>query len=183
MKYFCIIVVVLLAVGICTFAGVQPMSFYKDNVISKWDTYWAEVKVRTEEYTARAEIIKQKRIEEFQKATEWRKVAEPNAEYVQLFNDFRTQNGELPLTFDFRLNEFAENRAIQIAQPGNFNHEGIKRYNYGENIAMMAYPTISNSRLLKMWATSPGHRSNMLSKMYTRTGFARVGRYAVQIFS
>ncbi|MGA1790326.1 MAG: CAP domain-containing protein, partial [bacterium] len=51
-----------------------------------------------------------------------------------------------------------------------------------KNIAMMAYSTDSNATLIEQWANSPGHRSNMLSSMYSRTGFARDGRYAVQIF-
>ncbi len=174
------------------FAGVQPMSLYKDNAITKWETYWAEQKVKREESLAQAKIEEQIRLEE-QKAAEEKRLAEQeareaqiqielNQSYAQLFNDFRIQNGKPPLTFDSRLNELARQRAIEISQPGNFNHEGIKKYNLGENIAMLAYSTDSNAKLLQQWANSPGHRSNMLSSMYTRTGFARIGRYAVQIF-
>lgn len=183
----------LLAVTIVfAFAGVQPMSSYKDDVITKWDTYWAEQKIRTEERIAQAKIEERKRIEE-QKAEEQRKAAEQKAQeaqiqielnqnYAQLFNEFRAQNGKPPLTFDTRLNELAKQRTIEISQPGNFSHEGIKKYNLGENIAMMAYSADLNTSLIEQWANSSGHRSNMLSSMYTRTGFARVGRYAVQIF-
>jgi len=178
--------------AVFAFAGVQPISSYKNSVITKWDTYWAEQKVKTEESLAQAKIEVQKRIE-VQKAEEQKKAAEQkareaqiqtelNQNYAQLFNDFRTQNGRLPLTFDPRLNELARQRATEISQPGNFNHEGIKKYNLGENIAMMAYSTDSNSRLLEQWANSSGHRSNMLSSTYSRTGFARVGRYTVQVF-
>jgi len=102
--------------------------------------------------------------------------------YAQLFNEFRVDNDLLPLRFDLSLNGLAEQRAVEISQPGNFNHEGIRSYNLGENIAMMAYSTDSNAKLLELWASSPGHRSNMLGSQYTRTGFARVGRYAVQLF-
>jgi len=182
-----IVLVIVLA-----FAGVQPMSLYKDNAITKWEAYWAEQKVKREESLAQAKIEEQKRLEE-QKAVEQKRIAEQeareaqiqielNQSYAQLFNDFRIQNGKPLLTFDSRLNELAKQRAIEISQPGNFNHEGIKKYNLGENIAMLAYSTDSNAKLLQQWANSPGHRSNMLSSMYTRTGFARIGRYAVQIF-
>jgi len=54
-----IVILIILA-----FAGVQPMSSYKDNVISKWNAYWTEQKVRTEERLAQAEMEEQKRIEE-----------------------------------------------------------------------------------------------------------------------
>lgn len=183
----------LIAVSIVfAFAGVQPMASYKDNVVTKWGAYWAEQKTNIEERLAQIKIEEQNRIEE-QKATEQQKLAEQKTKeaqiqaelhqsYAQLFNDFRIQNDKPPLTFDARLNELANQRAIEISQPGNFNHEGIKKYNLGENIAMMAYSTDSNTKLLEQWANSPGHRSNMLSLTYSRTGFARIGRYAVQIF-
>lgn len=163
------------------FAGVQPISSYKDDVATKWNTYWAEQKVKTEENLAQAKIEEQKRIEE-QKLEEQRKATELNQNYAQLFNEFRAKNGQPPLIFDPQLNELAAKRAIEISLAGNFSHEGIKKYNLGENIAMMAYSTDSNTELLEQWASSPGHRSNMLSSMYSRTGFARAGRYAVQVF-
>jgi len=177
---------------VLSFAGVQPMASYKDAAITKWETYWAEQKIKREESQAQAKIEEQKRLEE-QKAAEQDRIAEQEARdtqlqaelsqsYAQLFNDFRIQNGKTPLTFDSRLNELARQRAVEISQPGNFNHEGIKKYNLGENIAMMTYSTDSNTKLLQQWANSPGHRSNMLSSMYTKTGFARFGKYAVQIF-
>ncbi len=182
----------MVLVVVLTFAGVQPMATYKDNAIAKWEAYWAEQKVKREESQAQAKLEEQKRLEE-QRIAEQERAAEQeareaqiqvelNKNYAQLFNDFRIQNGKPPLTFDSRLNDLARQRAIEISQPGNFNHEGIEKYNLGENIAMMAYSTDSNTELLQQWANSPGHRSNMLSSMYTRTGFARVGRYAVQIF-
>lgn len=204
-------VVFLLAVTIIfAFAGVQPVSSYKDDVISKWNTYWAEQKVKNEEKQAQAIIEEQKRAEEQaieeqriaaeqkvkeeqaridelkrieeQEAKEAQIQAEFNQNFAQLFNDFRRKNGKTPLIFDPRLNELARQRVIEISQPGNFSHEGIEKYNLGENIAMMAYSSDSNESLLEQWANSPGHRSNMLASMYYRTGFARAGRYAVQIF-
>ncbi|MFC2016683.1 hypothetical protein ACFLUF_03105 [Chloroflexota bacterium] len=54
----------LLAVTVVfAFAGVKPTTSYKDDVITKWDTYWAEQKVRTEERLAQAKVEEQKRIE------------------------------------------------------------------------------------------------------------------------
>lgn len=182
----------LIVAVVFAFAGVQPISSFKDDVISKWSTYWAEQRTKAEEDLAKAKLEEQQRIEQ-QKIEEQKRLAEQKAKeiqiqtelnqsYAQLFNEFRTQNGKRPLAFDPKLNELAKQRVIEISQPGNFSHEGIKKYNLGENIAMMAYSTDSNASLTELWATSPGHRSNMLSSTYSRTGFARAGRYAVQIF-
>lgn len=192
------------------FAGVKPMSSIKDDAFGRWDTYRTEQIIKAEEKEAQAIIEEQKRIEEQQarevqaRIEEQRKIEEQKIEeqriaaeeaakeaqiqtelnqtYAQLFSEFRSENGRLPLTFDTRLNELAKQRAIEISRPGNFSHEGIEKYNLGENIAMMAYSSDSNISLIELWASSPGHRSNMLSSMYVRTGFARVGRYAVQLF-
>ena len=102
-------------------------------------------------------------------------------DYVVLFNEFRSENGRPPLIFNTALNKLAAERAIEISKPGNFSHAGLI-YNLGENIAMMAYSSDSASDLIKLWASSSGHRSNMLSSSYHSTGFAKNGKYAVQIF-
>lgn len=186
------ITLIVIAV-IFAFAGVEPISSFKDSIIGKWDTYRSEQKAIYEENLERAKIEEQKKLEEQrieeqqklaeQKAKEAQIITDLNQNYAQLFNEFRKQNGKPPLTFDSKLNELAIQRAIEISQPGNFSHEGIMKYNLGENIAMLAYSTDSNTSLIELWANSSGHRSNMLSSMYMRTGFARVGKYAVQIFN
>jgi len=177
---------------ILTFAGCQPFAGYKDSLIERWETYWTKQEVERVEREAEAAVVRAEREakaeeetrqrEESRKAEEEQRQAELNQTYTQLFNEFRLKNGLPPLTSNARLNELAKQRAIEISQPGNFNHSGIEKYNLGENIAMMAYSTSSNLSLLELWASSPGHRANMLSPSYTRTGFARVGRYAVQLF-
>jgi len=166
---------------IFSFAGVQPMAGYKDTAIGKITNFIDEQRLKAEETRI---------TEENRRATE---EAEMDAagvvgeydfykDYVVLFNEFRSENGKQPLIFDATLNKIAADRATEISQPGNFSHEGIKKYNLGENIAMMAYSSDSAGDLIELWASSPGHRSNMLSSSYHRTGFAKNGRYAVQIF-
>ncbi len=183
---------ILIIAIIFAYAGVQPVTTYKDELITKWNTYWAEQKLKNEENIAKAKLAEQKRIEEQmiaeqkriteQKAEELKLQAELNQNYEQLFNEFRGSNGRAQLIFDENLNGIARQRVMEIALPGNFNHDGIKKYNLGENIAMMAYSNDSNESLIELWANSPGHRSNMLDPTYYRTGFAREGRYAVQVF-
>jgi len=166
---------------IFSFAGVQPMANYKDAAIGNITNFIDEQRLKAEETRI---------TEENRRATE---EAEMDAagvvseydfykDYVSLFNEFRSENGKQPLVFDATLNKIAAERAIEISEPGNFSHEGIKKYNLGENIAMMAYSSDSAGDLIELWASSPGHRSNMLLSSYHRTGFAKNGRCAVQVF-
>lgn len=103
-------------------------------------------------------------------------------EYAVLFNQFRSAQGRQHLMFDVALNELAAQRAIEISQPRGFSHAGIEKYNVGENIAMMASSSDSPRDLIALWARSPEHRTNMLSYGYHKTGIAKNGKYAVQIF-
>ncbi|HEX7365237.1 MAG TPA: CAP domain-containing protein [Dehalococcoidia bacterium] len=173
--------VIMAMLIIMAFAGVQPLTNYKNNLTNRIDTLWAEQKLKNEEKKIAEE--NRKAIEE----AEMKSAGVENEynfykEYVTLFNGFRAANGQTPLTFDSTLNELANKRVVEISQPGTFSHEGIKQYNLGENIAMMAYSYSSASDLIELWASSPGHRSNMLSSSYHRTGFAKYEKYAVQIF-
>jgi len=160
---------------VLTFAGVQPVATYKDkivgSVVGKAGEWQEQIAVRKAE--REVEKAEQKVVE----------VARQVEEYSVLFNNFRAEYGLQPLAFDSSLNELAEMRCVEISQPGGFSHEGIIQYNLGENIAMLAYQSDTNSQLIDLWADSPGHRANMLNPMYSVTGFARVGKYAVQLFS
>jgi len=104
-------------------------------------------------------------------------------DYLQLFNEYREGNGLAPLTIDSNLNEIAMQRCFEISSPGQFSHEGIMKYKLGENIAKLAYSTDTNYELSELWVNSAGHRENMLTARYTKTGFARIGKYAVQLFT
>ena len=166
---------------IFAFAGVQPMTSYKDATIGKINNFVKEQQIKAEERRIAEE---NRRAAEKAEMDSVGVVSEYDfyKDYVVFFNKFRSENGRPPLVFDRALNKLAAERAIEISQPGNFSHEGIKRYNFGENIAMMAYSSDSASDLIEQWASSSGHRSNMLLYSYHRTGFAKNGKYAVQIF-
>ncbi|KKM62147.1 hypothetical protein LCGC14_1524620 [marine sediment metagenome] len=104
--------------------------------------------------------------------------------YIRIFNEYRVENRLHPLMTDNSLNALASERCIEISQQGNFSHEGLKKYPLlGENIMMLATSFDSNYKLLEVWANSPEHNANMLNVKYTKTGFARNGKYAVQLFS
>jgi uncharacterized protein YkwD len=175
---------------IMTFAGVQPLSGYKDTVISNMNAYFAEqeqlaeqIAIEQQELAEQRQIEEENRIAEEKAEMEAAKVTKEYKFYEDFtikFNEFRNKNGKSDLIFDPALNELAAKRAIEIES--NFSHAGIKQYNLGENIAMLAYSTDTVDDLIALWASSSGHRSNMLSSSYYRTGFAKNGKYAVQIF-
>jgi len=160
---------------IFAFAGVQPMAEYKDVAIINITNFINEQRIKAEESRRAAEEAE---MHAAGVTTEY----DFYKEYTILFNEFRSENGRQPLVFDAELNQLAAQRAIEISQPGGFSHEGIEKYNLGENIAMMAYASDSPGDLIELWADSPGHRSNMLLSSYHRTGFAKNGKYAVQLF-
>lgn len=159
-----IFVVACILIGLA-FAGVEPLSTYKDTVIGMVDE---DYRVKTEARRAADEA------ERLAAGVVWK--WDFYKEYVALFNEFRQENGVPPLTFVPDLNELASWRVLQIRD--NFSHEGSP-LGLGENIADGYGGPAS---FLELWATSPGHRSNMLSLGYSTTGFATDGRYAVQIF-
>ena len=139
---------------VLAFAGVQPLSGYKDAVIGKVVSIIDDWKARD------ANFYK---------------------EYVELFKEYRIDNGQIsPIVFDDSLNQLAAKRAIEIST--DFSHDGIRTYNLGENIAMMVDSMGSPESLIRLWDKSLGHKQNML-RDYSRTGFAKDGKYAVQIFA
>lgn len=104
-------------------------------------------------------------------------------DYLALFNNCRVQNQLHSLVPTNSLNELAKQRCLAISQPNGFSHEGIMQYNLGENIAMLSYVADSDNELLELWLSSTKHRANILNPRYTKTGFARMGKYAVQLFA
>ena len=179
---FSVIAIVL----ILTFAGVQPLASYKDHLIESYKTAQAERAAEIERAAAER-AAEEERVAEEEAAARAQREAEMAAagadqeydfykEYITLFNQFRQGNGATPLVFTPDLNELANQRCKEISVV--FSHEGVPS-GCGENIAM-GYS--SPSSLLNGWASSTGHRMNMLSSMYTSTGFATDGYYSVQLF-
>jgi uncharacterized protein YkwD len=134
-----------------TFAGVQPMSTYKDNIANKWTTYWTEQKVETEERLAQAEIEKQQGIEE-QKVEEQKKISEAigmtpititealpksqgstktlqdmdirKAEELAftLINEYRKSKGVPPTVWDDKLYDLSKAHTQEMASKGQLFH-------------------------------------------------------------
>ncbi|MGF1446418.1 MAG: CAP domain-containing protein [Pikeienuella sp.] len=122
-------------------------------------------------------------------------------EVFNLTNDFRVENGLLPLELSFDLSRAAEDHSIDMADNDFFSHtssNGDKLgtrlrdagYDYttaGENIAA-GYQT--PEAVVDGWINSSGHRANMLNPNFTHLGVGYVldtdgvgyGKYWTQNF-
>ena len=162
------------------FAGVEPFNSYK-----QWATTTTSSHLAEQRYLRELERVEEEqnqlRTQAEQEAAGVIREFDFYTEYAASFNEFRNRNGLPQLEFRSELNDIAATRAEEIAT--DFSHDGIKQYNLGENIAMLAYSSDGPQQLLQLWADSPRHRANMLSGSYSFTGFAKNGRFAVQLFS
>lgn len=155
-----IIIVIVLA-----FAGVKPISGYKDSLITNIDSF-------IEEYRSGGGQLSALSNEE--------SVAIQDYEYI--FNEYRISNGLEPLIFTDDLNNIAVLRLEELFTDYSHHSQGSYNIHLAENIAM-SYEELSNSSALVMWKNSPGHNANMLNSSYKNTGYANGNGYAVQLFT
>ncbi len=150
---FCFICLFL----VFSFAGVSPLSTYKDTLITKWGDYQAE-----------QELEQQKLISV--------------DGFAVLFNEHRQSYGLSVLTFTDDLNKRASLRLSELEL--DYSHNSLGNYNLhlAENINWASY-TLDNNEVFLSWKASPGHNANMLNASYKYTGYAIGGGYAVQLFS
>lgn len=102
---------------------------------------------------------------------------------LRLMNDYRSEQGLLPLHQDARLTRAAEDRMRDMADGGWWSHESpsgvspfvwltARDYPYafaGENLAC----GFETARLLvASWMESPGHRENILGQQFDDCGIA-----------
>jgi uncharacterized protein YkwD len=166
---------------VSAFAGVQPLTSYKDQAVQKTGAWFQSLQQSTSVPSAINQTPKLTTIPATRLSPT---TATPTVSqtYETLFNNFRRQNGLQPLIFDPSLNSIAATRAVEISK--DFSHAGIDKYgNLGENIAMSTGGYLSDQEALRLWENSPGHRANMLDPSYTRTGYANIRGYASQVFA
>jgi uncharacterized protein YkwD len=98
-----------------------------------------------------------------------------NTSVVNVVNDFRAQKGLAPLRHSKQLEAAAKRHARDMARRRFFSHRGsngsnvaqrVRAEGYGycfvaENIAMGQH---SLNEVMQAWATSRGHRKNMLDR-------------------
>jgi len=181
-------VLVLLIIGtiVAAFAGVEPLSTYKDTAFNKVSEWWDSITGTTDN------TILTTTSTQTTPATSTAPTIVPSsptiprtvdkANYAVLFNEYRQSKGLQPLEFNDDLNRVATLRLAEIKD--DFSHNSIGQYNrnLAENIAMST-GFLSDSGALRMWQNSPGHNANMLDSEYKYTGYAAGGGYAVQVFT
>jgi uncharacterized protein YkwD len=166
---------------VSAYAGVQPLTSYKDQAVQKTDVWLRSLK---QSKAAPSAINQTPNLSKIPATRLSPTIATPTVSqtYETIFNNFRRQNGLQPLIFDPLLNSIAASRAVEISK--DFSHAGINKYgNLGENIAMSTGGYLSDEEALRLWEDSPGHRANMLDPNYTRTGYANIKGYASQVFA
>lgn len=89
-------------------------------------------------------------------------------------NGFRSANGLSELRSDPALTAMASAHAADMARRDNLNHDGFKesRGPNGARAENVAYGCKDTPCVIKQWANSSGHRSNMLIPGLTRYGLA-----------
>lgn len=102
--------------------------------------------------------------------------------YLQLIhNKERSQQGLEQLSFDPKLEEYAQNHAKYMAARQRLKHSNLE-YDYntrGENIAMGQR---NEEEVLKDWMNSRGHRANILNEGFTHAGFGCAGNESGQLY-
>lgn len=168
---------------IFAFAGVQPMSVYKDKVVSAITTYLSDQRERAsvnlEQGNSDQDNINLDQDDE-QDVIDY-SLTSVDA-YADMFNQYRQTKGLTALKFTDDLNRVATLRLMELHT--NFSHDSAGNYNehLAENIAMST-GFLSNSDALELWQNSPGHNANMLNSGYRYTGYAIGNGYAVQLFT
>lgn len=106
---------------------------------------------------------------------------------ISLTNQYRSQNGLPPLTYNAQLTQAAQNFAVQMGTLNFFSHTspdgtdpgdrivlaGYKPRTWGENIA---YGYSTPAQVMTGWMNSSGHKANILNTSFKEIG---VGYYVV----
>ncbi|MBA7477746.1 hypothetical protein ES707_13160 [subsurface metagenome] len=129
---------------IFAFAGVPPMSDYKDGLITEWNTYWAEQKTETSD-TAPTEISNNNSditSTEAKNDNSESSYAHPTESFIEeltisvytLVNNERTQYGLRPLVTDSLLTSLAVEHSEEMVLYDYFSHErmaGSRDFDWG----------------------------------------------------
>jgi uncharacterized protein YkwD len=175
-KFKLTFIVVLAIVLVCTFAGIQPLSSYKDNLFTSIGNYLEERRLEREAATKAAEEARikaeeaaqaeaaRKAVEETEAAAEQRvkNISEMERTVVELVNGLRADRGVSPLLWDDQLYAYSKKHSEDMAMQKSLFHSSIDEP-YAENAwggegsTSWTATTIVNS-----WMSSPMHRTWLL---------------------
>lgn len=101
--------------------------------------------------------------------------SEAAAVLLREHNDLRATRGLRALVLDEGLCEYAQSHADKMARDGRLAHSSMRSLmnaagaaGVAENIA---WGQNSEAEVCRAWVSSPGHKSNMLGRGYTKVGF------------
>jgi uncharacterized protein YkwD len=103
---------------------------------------------------------------------------------LRAVNRARAANGRRPLRLGPLLHRAARAHSVDMVQRGYFDHgafvqrlssHGVRAQSLGENIATATEPGFSAALVVRMWMTSPGHRSVVLDRSFRAIGVGVAG--------
>jgi hypothetical protein len=179
---------------IFAFAGVQPFSRYKDNIIDNISGFIGEQTenintIELPEKSGNELVVEQDTITEEDSVIDqaidkiddiWDTSV---TDFTEKFNNYRQSKGLKPLEFIEDLNRVAALRLQELYTDYSHHSDGNYNSHLAENINRISFGNLSNSDALNSWKNSPGHNANMLDPEYKYTGYANGKGYAVQVFS
>lgn len=104
------------------------------------------------------------------------------SELLILINNYRTQNGLVPLKADERLKEIAFTHSTYMTQKNILSHANFqKRFTDSKSdlcVENIGWNASSPKVLFELWVKSESHNKNMLNPSIQRAGISLVGKYA-----
>ena len=103
---------------------------------------------------------------------------------LRAVNRVRASHGRRPLRLGPALHRAARAHSVDMVRRGYFDHGpfvqrlrsfGVRAQALGENLAHATEPGFSATLVVQMWMTSPGHRSVMLDRGFSRIGVGVAG--------
>lgn len=103
---------------------------------------------------------------------------------LRAVNRARAAHGRRPLRLGPALHRAARAHSVDMVRRGYFDHGpfvqrlrsfGVRAQALGENLAHATEPGFSATLVVQMWMTSPGHRSVMLDRSFSRIGIGVAG--------
>jgi uncharacterized protein YkwD len=103
---------------------------------------------------------------------------------LRAVNRVRAAHGRRPLLFGHALHRAARAHSVDMVRRGYFDHgsfvlrlrrHGVRGQALGENLAYATEPGFSAGVIVQMWLASPGHRSVMLDRSFSRIGVGVAG--------
>lgn len=156
--------VVLAIAVICTFAGIEPMSTFKDNLFTSWEarqTEWKEAAEKAQQEKEIKETQEQAEKEATAQIEQQSSVKELEKEVVLLVNLIRTDRGSAMLIWDNQLYEYSKSHSENMASKGEMFHSNMN-LPYGENAWQGTGTAWDGWDIVESWLGSDAHRTWLL---------------------